>query len=55
VKEDTADVKVGTLVALTVDEGVDWKSVVVPSVSATPAPSSKPVAAGLRHLRNLQL
>ncbi|CAL8082530.1 unnamed protein product [Orchesella dallaii] len=38
VPENTADVKVGTLIALTVDEGEDWKSVEVPAdVEQTPA------------------
>ncbi|CAL8082529.1 unnamed protein product [Orchesella dallaii] len=38
VPENTADVKVGTLIALTVDEGEDWKSVEVPAdAEQTPA------------------
>jgi len=41
VPENSVDVKVGTLIALTVDEGDDWKSVEVPagsSSSSTPSP-----------------
>lgn len=40
VPEGTKDIKVGTLIALTVDEGEDWKSVEAPDVS--PTPSAKP-------------
>ncbi|KAI4487857.1 hypothetical protein M0802_011745 [Mischocyttarus mexicanus] len=42
VPEGTKDIKVGTLIALTVDEGEDWKSVESPDVS--PTPSAKPIA-----------
>ncbi|XP_046833869.1 pyruvate dehydrogenase protein X component-like [Vespa crabro] len=43
VPEGTKDIKVGTLIALTVDEGEDWKSVEMPDVSAAiaaPTPSA---------------
>ncbi|XP_043487326.1 pyruvate dehydrogenase protein X component, mitochondrial-like [Polistes fuscatus] len=43
VPEGTKDIKVGTLIALTVDEGEDWKSVEAPDVS--PTPSAKPTTA----------
>lgn len=33
--DDSKDVKVGTLIALIVAEGEDWKSVVVPSVKSS--------------------
>lgn len=41
---DTKDVKVGTLIALMVGEGEDWKDVAVPG-SAPSAPSSAPAQA----------
>ena len=54
VPEDTKDIKIGTLIALTVEEGEDWKSVEMPERSSvaddnptklsTPAPSSVPTA-----------
>ncbi|ODN03419.1 Pyruvate dehydrogenase protein X component, mitochondrial [Orchesella cincta] len=51
IPENTPDVKVGTLIALTVDEGDDWKSVEVPpdagaaqaAASKSTESSSKPV------------
>ncbi|XP_014612908.1 PREDICTED: dihydrolipoyllysine-residue acetyltransferase component of pyruvate dehydrogenase complex, mitochondrial-like [Polistes canadensis] len=43
VPEGTKDIKVGTLIALTVDEGEDWKSVEAPDTS--PTPSTKPTTA----------
>ncbi|XP_046748242.1 dihydrolipoyllysine-residue acetyltransferase component of pyruvate dehydrogenase complex-like [Diprion similis] len=39
VPEGTKDVKVGTLIALTVDKGEDWKAVEVPGGSTAGAPS----------------
>lgn len=45
-QEGTKDIKVGTLIALTVDVDEDWKSVEMPdSISTTPAaPSPTPSA-----------
>jgi hypothetical protein len=46
VQEDAKDVKVGTIIALMVAEGEDWKSVEVPkssdASSPPPLPSSAP-------------
>lgn len=39
--EGTKDIKIGTLIALTVEEGEDWKSVEMPDV---PAVDAKPTA-----------
>lgn len=40
--DDSKDVKVGSLIALMVAEGEDWKSVDMPSGSGSPAPPSTP-------------
>ena len=45
VPEDTKDVKVGSLIALMVGEGEDWKDVQIPGsapAAATPAASAAP-------------
>jgi pyruvate/2-oxoglutarate dehydrogenase complex dihydrolipoamide acyltransferase (E2) component len=55
VREDAKDIKVGTVIALMVAEGEDWKSVEVPktsdasSLAPSPSPSepaSKPGSGG---------
>lgn len=40
--EEGAGGKVGTLIALMVEEGADWKDVAIPSDGAPPAPASPP-------------
>lgn len=40
--DNSADIKVGALIALLVDEGEDWKTVTVPPEAAAAAPSSSP-------------
>ncbi|XP_035742811.1 pyruvate dehydrogenase protein X component-like [Vespa mandarinia] len=64
VPEGTKDIKVGTLIALTVDEGEDWKSVEMPDVSAaiaapTPSapvpPSSQPSASAPPGQQNVSM
>jgi pyruvate/2-oxoglutarate dehydrogenase complex dihydrolipoamide acyltransferase (E2) component len=35
----SSDVKVGSLIALTVDDGIDWKNVKVPTAARSPAPA----------------
>ncbi|XP_047363272.1 dihydrolipoyllysine-residue acetyltransferase component of pyruvate dehydrogenase complex, mitochondrial-like [Vespa velutina] len=64
VPEGTKDIKVGTLIALTVDEGEDWKSVEMPDVSAaiaapTPSapipPSSQPSASAPPGQQNISM
>ncbi|XP_069680394.1 pyruvate dehydrogenase protein X component-like [Periplaneta americana] len=42
VQEDVKDVKVGTVIALMVAEGEDWKSVDVPTSSGAPSSASSP-------------
>lgn len=45
VPEDTKDVKVGTLIALMVEEGQDWKDVAIPgSAAAAPTPAAPKAA-----------
>jgi dihydrolipoamide dehydrogenase-binding protein of pyruvate dehydrogenase complex len=39
VKEDAKDVKVGTVIALMVNSGEDWKTVEIPSAAVPSAPS----------------
>jgi hypothetical protein len=48
VQENTKDIKVGTIIALMVAEGEDWRSVEVPlsSDTASLAPSSLPSVPG---------
>ncbi|XP_043678735.1 dihydrolipoyllysine-residue acetyltransferase component of pyruvate dehydrogenase complex, mitochondrial-like [Vespula pensylvanica] len=41
VPEGTKDIKIGTLIALTVEEGEDWKSVEMPDAPAAPAAPAK--------------
>ena len=48
-QEGTKDIKVGTLIALTVEVDQDWKSVEIPDTTATPsltppAPAAAPEA-----------
>ncbi|CAH1786725.1 unnamed protein product [Owenia fusiformis] len=38
--DNSKDVKLGTLIALIVEEGDDWKNVTVPDVSSSPAPDT---------------
>ncbi|XP_049765774.1 pyruvate dehydrogenase protein X component, mitochondrial-like [Schistocerca cancellata] len=45
VPENTADVKVGTLIALMVAQGEDWKSVEVPASAGAPPPAPAPAPA----------
>lgn len=46
VQEEVKDVKVGTLIALMVAPGEDWKNVEIPSAAAPPPPSvPSPVSA----------
>jgi hypothetical protein len=40
VQQDVKDVKVGTLIALMVAPGEDWKNVEIPSAAAPPVPSA---------------
>ncbi|CAG0885302.1 unnamed protein product [Cyprideis torosa] len=44
VPENTKDVKVGTLIALMVEEGEDWKSVEVPTISTSKPPETSTAA-----------
>jgi hypothetical protein len=48
VREDAKDIKVGTIIALMVAEGEDWKSVEVPkssdASSLAPSPPSEPAS-----------
>jgi len=47
-REDAKDIKVGTVIALMVGEGEDWKSVELPTASSsgTPPPSQAPTSTG---------
>ena len=45
VPEGETNVKIGSLIALTVEEGEDWKDVQIPAVSAPAAPSEPEAAA----------
>lgn len=45
VPEGTKDIKVGTLIALTVEADEDWKSVEMPDKSVEPAPKIAATAA----------
>jgi hypothetical protein len=45
VKEDVKDVKVGTVIALMVNSGEDWKTVEIPSAAVPSAPSTPSTAA----------
>lgn len=45
VAEGTKDIKVGDLIALTVEQGEDWKSVEMPSGASAGASSGAPAAA----------
>ena len=40
--EDSKDVKIGTTIALMVNEGEDWKDVTIPASAAEEAPSDPP-------------
>jgi len=40
VPEGTKDIKVGTLIALTVEADEDWKTVEIPAQASSAAPSS---------------
>lgn len=47
--ENSSDIKVGTLIALTVGEGEDWKAVEAPgggSASSAPPTSATPASGG---------
>jgi dihydrolipoamide dehydrogenase-binding protein of pyruvate dehydrogenase complex len=45
VKQDAKDVKVGTVIALMVNPGEDWKTVELPSATVpSPPPTSSPIA-----------
>ncbi|RUS83566.1 hypothetical protein EGW08_008672 [Elysia chlorotica] len=42
IPDNTKNVKVGTLIALMVEEGDDWKNVEIPAEAATPAAAAQP-------------
>ncbi|XP_040184022.1 pyruvate dehydrogenase protein X component, mitochondrial [Rana temporaria] len=45
VNEGSKNVRLGSLIALLVEEGQDWKQVEIPTIQSPPSPSSLPVAA----------
>ncbi|XP_018412967.1 PREDICTED: pyruvate dehydrogenase protein X component, mitochondrial [Nanorana parkeri] len=47
VEEGSKNVRLGSLIALMVEEGQDWKQVEIPTVQSPPSPSPLPAAAGV--------